>query len=389
VSGAGLWSPPPFELAVHEGRIERARADCAERGLDGLLLVAQESLYYLFGYDQIGYWVFQAVSLPADGSPPVGICRAPDVYTMSQSPFLDDVRVWSDDQAESPADQLMAETTRGGRARIGVELGSHSLLPKFWSALVAAAEGRAELVDASDVVAARRAIKDEGEIERFRRAAIHLRSSYRAAEELLEPGGREGDLLAASMAARSRDGPPPPAIPPPIASGPRTMSQTHGSATERPVAPGEPVVIEIGAASARYHAVAARSYVLGEPSAPLAAMHSAAASALEAGFEAMAPARPLSGVAELAQAELAARGYSRAGRHVGYGTGIGFPPTWLEEIRIKVSDPTPAEPGMTLFYFIGLVDPERQVSLYVGEPVLITAGGYERLAPYEPERWRR
>ncbi|HTU15285.1 MAG TPA: Xaa-Pro peptidase family protein [Solirubrobacterales bacterium] len=383
-----LWNPPPFGLDVHRARIDRAIGDCAERGLAGLLLFSQESLFYLFGYDQIGYWVFQAVYLPADGGSPVAICRAPDAFSIEQSPFIDDVRVWTDDQAESPAEMAIGLMGTGGGTKVGVELRSHSLLARYWSELSEAAAGKVELVDASDVIASRRAIKDEGEIEKFRLAARHLRRSYEAAEAMIEPGVRECDLLGASMDAMYRDGASPTAIHPPIASGPRTMSQTHGSATERAVMPGEPLVIEIGAAASRYHAVAARTYVIGEPSKPLADMHEAASVALESGFEAMAPGRSLADVARLAQGELSERGFSRAGRHVGYGTGIGFPPTWLEEGRIKVSDETPAQPGMTFFYFIGISDPEHETCAYVGEPVLITETGYERLLPYEAGKWR-
>ncbi len=389
MSESNIWAPLPFPETVHQARIDRARAECAERGWDGLLLFAQESLYYLFGYDQIGYWVFQTVYLPADGGAPVAFCRAPDIHMIEQSPFIDDVRVWTDDQAESPAEMVVDLMTSLGARKVGAEQRSHSLLPFYWSSLLEASAGKVELGDASHLVASQRAIKDPFEVEKFRLAARHLRRSYRALEEALVPGVRECDLLAASMDSMYRDGAGPTAIHPPIASGPRTLTQTHGSATEREIAPGEPVVTEIGAAASRYHAVAARSYVIGEPTAAMSSMHDAASAALEAGFAEMAPGTPLSEVAKLAQAELGARGFSRAGRHVGYGTGIGFPPTWLEEIRIKVSDPTPAVEGMTLFYFVGLTDPAEGLCLYVGEPVLITDTGYERLAPYEPESWRR
>jgi Xaa-Pro dipeptidase len=386
---ATTWAPTPFPVEVHAERLARMRERCEQRGLDGMLLMAQESLYYLLGYDQIGYWVFHAFWVPAGEGPVVAVCRAPDADTIAQSPFVDDVQVWTDDQADSPAVQVTAILEGAGARRVGVELTTHALVATHWSALQEAARGRVELVDASDLVPALRVVKDELEIECFRRAAGHLERSYAALEETLAPGVRECDLLAASLDAMYRDGAGPTAIHPPIASGPRTMTQTHGSATQREIREGEPVVAEIGAASARYHAVAARSYVLGQPPAQLERLHEAAAAALDAGFAAFEPGRPLSDVARLAQAEVTARGYTRAGRHVGYGTGIGYPPTWLDQVRIKVSDPTEAVPGMTLFYFVGLTDPDAQMCVYVGEPVLITAGGYERPAPYDPAGWRR
>lgn len=382
------WQPTPFPVEVHADRIERVRSRMEAEGLDGMLLFGQETLFYLFGYDQIGYWVFQAVYLPLEGEA-FAICRGPDAFMIEQSPFIDDVIVWSDDDPVDPSVRLVDRMTAANAGRTGVELGSHALLAGRWSALKSATEGRVDLVDASALVADLRAIKDHGEIEQFRQAARHLDRSYRALESELRIGNTELDLLAASLDGMYRDGASPTAIHPPIASGPRTLSQTHGSATNRKIGPGEPVTTEIGAASQRYHAVGARTYVLGEAPPVLVAMHDAASAALEAGFAGFSVGEPLSDVAVAAQAELLERGYTRAGRHFGYGTGIGFPPTWLEHLRIKVSDHRPAVPGMTFFYFVGLADPERQICVYVGEPVLVTENGAERLLPHDPSGWRR
>jgi Xaa-Pro dipeptidase len=52
------------ELAARRRRACRAMA---ERGLDGLLIFRQESMYYLTGYDTSGYSMFQGMYLGADG----------------------------------------------------------------------------------------------------------------------------------------------------------------------------------------------------------------------------------------------------------------------------------------------------------------------------------
>ena len=49
-------------------RRARACAEAAQRGLEGLLLVRQESLYYLTGYDTFGYVFFQCLYLGAGGT---------------------------------------------------------------------------------------------------------------------------------------------------------------------------------------------------------------------------------------------------------------------------------------------------------------------------------
>lgn len=385
------WQPLPFDRSVHEARIERARKEAAQQGLDALLLFSQETLYYLFGYDQLGYWVYQVVVFPVEGGEPVVLTRGADVGLAEQSPFLNDVRMWADDEERGPGaiTRGILEELFPGRSslRVGVERRSHSLLPVYWDELKAECAGYAELVDASDLVARHRIVKDAGEVELFLEAVGHMAAGYEAARTRMVEGVRECDLFAAIYSTMFSRGAASPAIATPLSSGPRTMSQTHALATDRAISEGEPILIEVGAAAKRYHAVGAQTYVIGEPPAALRELHDTAVAALEAGFEKMAPGQPLSEVAKAAHAELEARGQSRAGRHFGYGTGIGFPPTWLEDTRIKVSSDEEALPGMTFFYYVGLNDPEREICVYVGEPVLIAEDGVKRPADMAYDRW--
>jgi Xaa-Pro dipeptidase len=60
------------------GRRQAAVRAMAERGLDGLLMFRQESMYYLTGYDTFGYVFFQCLYLGADGRFFL-LTRAPDL----------------------------------------------------------------------------------------------------------------------------------------------------------------------------------------------------------------------------------------------------------------------------------------------------------------------
>ena len=63
-------------MALHFTREEfagRRAAACdalKARGLDGLLIFRQESMFYLTGYDTFGYVFFQCLYLNADGAFP-------------------------------------------------------------------------------------------------------------------------------------------------------------------------------------------------------------------------------------------------------------------------------------------------------------------------------
>jgi Xaa-Pro dipeptidase len=375
--------------ATYEERRARVKDECRRRGLAGILLFDQASLFYLFGYDQIGYWVFQTVYLPADDTAPAAVCRAPDEQMIRGTGAIDDVRVWFDESPKSPGDmvtELLRDKGVPAGALVGIELRSHALLAVYADDVRRAVGARIQLTDASNVVADLRVVKDEYEVAWFREAGRHLGSAFGRAREAVQVGARETDVHRAVVDELARLGGDPPAIPPPIASGHRTSTQTHGAATAKRLVAGEPVVVEIGAAVTRYHAVGALTFSLGQPNAANADLYVKMVQALEDGFEAFVPGEPIADVSRRVQGCLTSLGLSRAGRHVGYGTGIGFSPTWLESLRIKVTEPRTLTPGMTFFYFIGLPTADAG-SLYIGEPVLITADGYERVARPDYDSW--
>ncbi|MGD9744435.1 MAG: aminopeptidase P family N-terminal domain-containing protein [Dongiaceae bacterium] len=68
-----------FSRAEHEGRIAAARASLKGAGLDALLIFAQESHYYLTGFDTNGDVFFQSAEQTADERPGVQLTRRPDL----------------------------------------------------------------------------------------------------------------------------------------------------------------------------------------------------------------------------------------------------------------------------------------------------------------------
>src|ERR671922_2024474 len=107
------------ELAT---RRRRARRAMIARGLDGLLLFRQESMYYLTGYDTSGYSMFQGLYLGADGK--LALCtRSADLRQARMTSVIEDVRIWRDRQGATPAHDLrdMLESLGCRGKRLGVE----------------------------------------------------------------------------------------------------------------------------------------------------------------------------------------------------------------------------------------------------------------------------
>jgi Xaa-Pro dipeptidase len=373
-----------FEISEYEARIQRALATMRAARVDTLLLFHQESMYYLFGYDQIGYWVYQTIVFPADGTGPTAICRGADELMIRESPFIKDIRPWVDDSHVNAGaftvDVLKERRLLSKGQRIGIEKKSHALLPYYYDLLREQMPEDVELVDASDMITELRLLKSPAELVYMRRAGEIMDRAFTAAFETVRPGVRECDVNAAVMHTLSFLGADFPAVAPPIASGPRTLTQTHGAATERVMRSGEPFTIEIGAPYKRYHAVAVHSGHLGEPPREIRELHNALREGIEGGLELIGPGVPTAKVARNVVGRIEAQGLSRKGRHVGYGIGIGYPPTWLDNLRIKETDAHMLREGMTFFLFAGALTKRGDQCLYLGEPVAVTGTGCDRLS---------
>src|SRR6266403_2181819 len=98
-------------MALHFSRAELASRQAAacralqKRGLDGLLMFRQESMYYLTGYDTFGYVFFQCLYLGADGTLTL-LTRAPDRLQAAHTSVVEDIRIWVDGPEAKPAEAL-------------------------------------------------------------------------------------------------------------------------------------------------------------------------------------------------------------------------------------------------------------------------------------------
>src|SRR5262245_28511266 len=116
-------NPPllTFPRAEYDARIARTRREMAARGLDALLLFAQESLFYLTGYDTSGYVFFQCAVLPLSGDITL-LTRRPDVAQARDTSTIEDIRVWYNTADANPAADLALILREKGLAgkRVGI-----------------------------------------------------------------------------------------------------------------------------------------------------------------------------------------------------------------------------------------------------------------------------
>jgi len=370
-----------FQRSEFDARLARLREGMDAHGIDAVLVYGQDQMYYLTGYDQIGYSYYQVLVVRAGETPVTYLCREVDAHIIRETSIAEDVRVWYDDHANDPTEMtadIVREAGPIAGKRIGVEMQTHALLPAFYARL-ASQLAAAELIDASALITDLRLRKSPAEVEYMREAGRLFDVGMAAGFETLAEGVRECEVHAAVMNAIYREGGEFPSVAPPIESGRRTLHQTHGAALRRRIEGGDPFTLEIGACYRRYHAVGVRTAAIGHACDSQRRLHAILEEAIAAGLERIAPGVRTAEVAERMHEVFSSHGIDRRTRHCGYGIGIGYPPTWIDNLRIKITDPHVLKPGTTFMLHGILADWEEEVAVALGDPVLVTENGVERL----------
>jgi len=356
--------------------------ELSDRGLDGLLMFRQESMYYLTGYDTFGYVFFQCLYMGAGGETLTLLTRTPDLRQAEHTSVVEDIRLWHDAEGVSPADDLrgiLAEHGCGGK-RLGIETDAYGLTGFNLKRVEGALGGFCELVEASDIVTRQRVVKSPAEISYVREAARLADLGLDRAVEAAAPGAFEGDVLAALQGAIFEGGGDFPANEVIIGSGPRALL-FRSAAGMRRMDPVDQLSLEWAGSFRRYHAAMMRTIAVGEASDYQRHLHSAVREALEAMTQALTPGRPVGEVDDAHRRVLDAAGL-REHRFAacGYSLGTTFSPNWMDRPMLYSGNPVLAEPGMVFFLHCIVTDSDRGVAMSLGHTCLVTEDGREVLS---------
>ena len=374
-------------MALHFSREElagRRAAACAalqKRGLDGLLMFRQESMFYLTGYDTFGYVFFQCLYLGADGKVTL-LTRAPDRLQAQHTSVIEDIRIWVDRPDADPALDLRAILEgHGCRGRkLGVEYEAYGLTARNGKRLEAALEGFATLEDVSDLVSRLRLVKSPAEIVYVRRAAELADLALDEAHRLAGPGADEAEILAAMQSAIIRGGGDDPANEFIIGSGDDALLCRYFSG-RRKLSAKDQLTLEFAGAYRHYHSCLMRTIPIGAPPTRQREMHKVAVDALEACKAALMPGRPIGDVFDAHARVLDAAGYQAYRMNAtGYSLGTTFAPNWMDWPMFYHGNPEPAAPGQVFFIHIIIFDSERGLAMTTGQTVLVSERGVEALS---------
>jgi len=377
-----------FPLAEYDGRLARTREAMRARGLDGLLLFAQESLFYLTGYDTSGYVFFQCAVLPVDG-PITLLTRRPDLAQARDTSTIQDVRVWYNAEDANPAAELAAIAAEKGLkgARLGIELATYGLTAANWRTVEREFAGFTTLEDASDLVRDQRLVKSPAELAHVREAGRLADLSMEAARAAAKPGRLSGDMAGAVLSTMLAHGGDLPSEQPIVNSGPRAV-YGRGVLGAHVLEPDDQVLVEFGASHRRYMACIERTVIIGKLSDEQADMFRVVRDTMEAMIGAIRAGAPLGAIDAEHRRVLDATPYGRDRYGAcGYSLGATFAPTWMDvPPMIYADNPLVMQPGMVLFphAMLGAVGSRRAVGM--GHTVIVTETGCEVLSrlPLEP-----
>jgi ectoine hydrolase len=382
--------PIPFEISEYGRRLRAVRSSMETRGIDLLIVTDIANQHYLTAYDGWSFYTPQIVAVPIEDEEPVWIGRAMDAAGGRLTAWMrpDNVIGFPEDYVQRtdrhPMDWIAQYLCQRGwsRRRIGIEMEAYYYSAKAHERLVAGLPD-ARISDASLVVNWVRSVKSPGEIVYLRKAARLAECAVRAAYDIIEPGIRECDAVAAIQAAQVAGLPDVAgditALPATILGG-ENASAPHITWSDRRFGVGETIALELAGACRRYTAGLARTLQLGVMPPKVAETAKAVMEGMDAVLNEVRPGAT-GELVEAAWRKVIARYGLKKESRIGYSIGLAYPPDWGEHtISLRQGDTHILETGNVLHCILGMW--MEGWGLEISETILVTEAGCETLTQF-------
>jgi Xaa-Pro dipeptidase len=371
-----MTSAPPHSPAVSTellaDRLRRAGEVAAGHDVDLLLVTPGTDLHYLLGIGGESHERLTCLVLPATGhrAPPALVVpklEAPGLAGVPLDELGIEVVTWTD--GEDP--HLLVSDLAGGPTRLAVVdsmpaahvLGLRDALPEAAQAL------------AGPVLRELRMRKDAGEVAELRAAGAAIDRVHARMGEFLRPGRTEAQVGADIAAAIVEEGHTQAAFVI-VGSGPNGASPHH-DVSDREIAPGDVVVIDIGGPlPSGYFSDSTRTYAVGaEPTSSVREAYAVLQDAQRRSVAAVRPGATAESIDAAAREPIVAAGLGDRFIHrTGHGIGLDV----HEEPYIVAGNAIALDPGMAFsvepgVYFAG------EWGARIEDIVVVTGDGCEPL----------
>ncbi|MCO6178895.1 Xaa-Pro peptidase family protein [Ciceribacter sp. RN22] len=362
-----------FDASEYAARLDRLTARMAEEKLDALLLFAQESMYWLTGYDTFGYCFFQTLVVRADSSLTL-LTRSADLRQARHTSTIENIVVWVDRVNADPAmdlRNLLSDMDLLG-CRIGVEYDTHGMTGRVARLLDNQLTTFGQIVDASYLVSNLRLLKSTAEIGHIERAAALADDALDAALPLIRAGGNEADILAAMQGTILAGGGDYPANEFIIGSGADALLCRYKSG-RRTLSEKDQLTLEWAGVDAHYHAAMMRTILIGEATTRHRELYAACEATIREIEAVLRPGNTFGDVFDTHARIMDERGLTRHRLNAcGYSLGARFSPSWMEHQMFHAGNPQEILPDMSLFVHMIVMDSERETAMTLGHTYLTT-----------------
>jgi len=356
---------------MNRERLNRLDNVLASSGLDALALNPGPSLVYLTG---LHFHLMErpVVAIFAAGQDPVLVL--PELEMLK----VEGLSVCAFPYGENPATwtevfrRALDSLDLNGR-RVGVEPRQMRLLEFRY---LQAAAPAADFPDASDVVSRLRVRKDAAEVAAMRKAVQIAQAALEATLPLVKVGMTEQELAGELVMQLLRHGSQPEMPFSPIVSAGPNSANPHASPTDRPLQPGDLLVIDWGAAWGGYISDLTRTFAVGQVAAEYEKIHRIVQEANTAGRAAARPGAPCAAVDIAARTVIEQAGY---GQYFTHRTGHGIGMEGHEDPYMRGDNEQILEPGMAFTVEPGIYLPGRN-GVRIEDNVVITDDGAECLS---------
>ncbi|WP_137130316.1 Xaa-Pro peptidase family protein [Rhizobium sp. FY34] len=373
-----------FDRSDYAERLERLTSAMQAEKLDAMLLFAQESMYWLTGYDTFGYCFFQCLVVKADGSMTL-LTRSADLRQARHTSILDNVVIWVDRVNADPTvdlKNLLSDMDLLG-CRMGVEYDTHGMTGRVARLLDNQLASFCEIGDASYLVSRLRLVKTPAEVAHVVRAAELADDALDAALPLISAGGSEAAILAAMQGAVFAGGGDYPANEFIIGSGTDALLCRY-KAGRRTLDAQDQLTLEWAGASAHYHAAMMRTVIVGQPTPRHRELYSACRETILAIEEVLRPGHSFGDVFDTHARIIDDRGLTRHRLNAcGYSLGARFSPSWMEHQMFHAGNPQEILPDMSLFVHMIIMDSDSGTAMTLGQTYLTTQGSPRSLSRHD------
>lgn len=360
-----------FSEQEFANRREQLNTAMKARGLDALLIFAQESMYWLTGYDTFGYCFFQCLVYRQDGAMAL-LTRSADLRQAKHTSNIEDIVVWTDGGQANPTKDLrdvMKNMDLLGR-KVGVEYDTHGLTAHNGRRVDEQLRSFANLEDASYVIHGLRTVKSNEEVAHIKQAAKYADAALDAAIETTKAGVSDAKVLAAMQGAVLEAGGDYPGNPFIVGSGEDALLCRYKSG-RRKLTKNDQITLEWAGVSAQYHVAMMRTLVVGKPQPEHEAYFEAAREALNAVETAMVPGKTFGDVFDAHARAMDAAGLSRHRLNAcGYSLGARYAPCWMDGPMFYKDNPQLIEENMSLFAHMIIMDSDSGTAMCLGQTYL-------------------